>query len=336
MIDRSLIKTLVEAWGPPGHEHEVRAIIHDLVRDLADEIRTDPAGNLICRMGSGGSKIMIAAHMDEIGLIVNHIDRDGYARFAMIGFLFPLTLYGNRVRFANGVIGSIGLENGMEIPTARVPKISDFYVDFSASKDGPASVGVGDAGAMWREYTERGDRIIAKSMDDRIGCAVALETMRRLAGENTGHELYFVFTTQEEVGVRGARPAAFGINPDFAIALDVTSTGDQPKGTQLAVKLGHGASIKVADTGHIVPPAMKNLMIKRAEEASIPYQLEILSLGSTDASGIQITGMGIPSGAISIPTRYVHTTSETVDIHDVQACVDLLAEMLGKPFEGLE
>jgi endoglucanase len=239
------------------------------------------------------------------------------------------------VRFANGVIGSIGLENGMDIPTARVPKISDFYVDFSASKDGLRR----SAWAMrrdGREYAERGDRIIAKSMDDRIGCTVALEAMRRLAGENTGHELYFVFTTQEEVGVRGARPAAFGINPDFAIALDVTSTGDQPKGPQLAVKLGHGASIKVADSGHIVPPAMKNLMIKRAEEAGIPYQLEILTLGSTDASGIQITGMGIPSGAISIPTRYIHTTSETVDVHDVQACVDLLAEMLGKPFEGLE
>jgi endoglucanase len=334
VVDKTLIKTLVESWGPPGHEHVIRATIQSLVDGLADEIRTDAAGNLICRMGSGGTKIMIAAHMDEIGLIVSHLDHDGFARFAAIGGLFPTTLNGNRVLFENGTVGVIGVENQFDF--SQNPRLPNFFIDFSADKDGSGPVGVGDAAGMMRTLEERGDRLIAKSMDDRIGCVVAIEAMRRLAGKKTGHELYFVFTTQEEVGVRGARTAAFGINPDYGIALDVTSTGDVPKEKSPAVKLGYGAAIKVVDVMHIVPPALKALLIKRAQEAQIPYQLEILTVGSTDAAAIQVTAAGIPSAVISIPCRFVHTTSETVDVNDVQACVDLLVEVVSKPLDGLE
>lgn len=333
MVDKTLVKTLVESWGPPGHEHRIRATIADLVRDLADEMHTDPAGNLICRMGRGGKKVMIASHMDEIGLIVNHIDRNGFGRFQMIGGLFPATLYGGRVRFEDGTTGVIGMERGLD-STPKPLSHDMFYVDFTGSDS--STVGVGSAAGMWREFDQRGSCLIAKSMDDRIGCVVAIETMRALKGKNTGHELYFVFTTQEEVGIRGARVAAFGIDPDFAIALDVTATGDTPKGNTMEVRLGGGAAIKVVDGGHIVPPAIKHLMIKRAQEANIPYQLEVLTGGTTDASAIQITAAGVPSGCISIPCRYVHTTSETVDENDVDACVHLLAEILSKPFEGLE
>lgn len=332
-VDKTLIKTLVESWGPPGYEHEVRATIHDLVKGIADEVRVDPGGNLVCRMGSGGPKIMIAAHMDEIGFIVHHIDRNGFARFTTIGFLLVNTLFGNRVRFGNGTLGSIGLDNPWQF--TQMPKITDFYIDFSTGLSSFADVGVGDVGTLWLDYAERGDRIVAKSLDDRIGCAVAVETMRRLAGTTTPHELYFVFTTQEEVGIRGARTGAFGVNPDFAIALDVTPSGDLPKNEKLAVKLGAGAAIKVRDTGHIVPPALKNLMIRRAKEAGIPYQLEVLDLGTTDAAAIQTVATGVPSGAISIPCRYVHTTSETVDVNDIQASINLLVEVITKPLEGL-
>ncbi len=330
-LDRALIKTLVESWGPPGYEHHVRETIRELVKGLADDVRVDASGSLICRMGSGGVKLMMAAHMDEIGLMIHHIDRDGYAHFSTIGFLLTNTLFGNRVRFEDGTIGSFGLENSWNLK--EPPKIPEFYIDLSTGRESFANLGVGDVATLWREYAERGDRIIGKSMDDRIGCAVAIETMRRVAEQGTQNELYFVFTTQEEVGVRGARTAAYGVNPDFGIALDVTSAGDTPKDEKLAVRLGYGAAIKIRDVGHIVPPALKNLMIRRAQEASIPYQLEVLDIGTTDAMAIQATAAGIPSGVISIPCRYVHTTSETVDANDVQACIDLLTEMVTKPLE---
>jgi len=311
----------------------VRALIQQTIQGLADEVRVDASGNLICRIGRGGTKLMIAAHMDEIGFVVHHIDREGYARFSMVGGLFALSLHGNRVRFADGTIGVIGADDWYH--AAQVPKLTDCYIDFSTGTDQFADVKVGDVGTMWREYAERGDRIIAKSLDDRIGCAVAIETMRRVAEKGTPHELYFVFTTQEEVGLRGARTSAFGVAPDYAIAVDVTPTGDQPKTEKTIVRLGGGAAIKARDSGHIVPPAFKNMLIKRAETAHIPYQLEVLDMGSTDAAAIQLAGVGIPSAAISIPVRFVHTTSETVDVHDIQACIDLLVEMVTQPLDGL-
>jgi endoglucanase len=332
MIDISLVKALTETWGPPGYEHRIREVIRGYVQDLADEIHVDPSGALVCRMGSGGPKVMIAAHMDEIGFFIHHIDKDGFGRFSLNGTLFPLTLTGGRVLFENGTVGVVGVDN-MYFPP-KVPTTQDFYIDFDTG-DGAVNVQTGDVGAMQREMIVRGNRLTAKSMDDRIGCVVLIETMRRLKnqGQPLPNELYFTFTTQEEVGIRGARAAAFSVDPDYGIAIDVTSTGDVPKNEKLDVKLGAGAAIKVRDAGHIVPPGIKNLMIQRATEANIPYQLEILDLGTTDASAIQATRAGIPSGAISIPCRFVHTTSETVDLNDLEACVALLTAVTGKPFE---
>ena len=323
---KDTIKKLVEAWGPSGFEHEVRALIREEVEGLADEVRVDALGNLICRRGSGGTKIMLAAHMDEIGLMVSHVDKEGFLRFTNIGGLRPSTLYASRVRFENGVVGVIGTEGRV---WDKLPKLEECYIDVSTGEEAGAGVGVGDAATFWRTMDVRGNRLVAKSMDDRIGCAVAIEAMRRL--EKTEHEVYFVFTVQEEVGLRGARPAAFGLEPDLGISLDVTDTGDTPKVTSMDVALGKGAAIKVRDGGHIVPPAIKNLMVQRAEEAGIPYQLEVLPGGTTDAAGIQLSREGVPSGCISIPTRYLHTVSETVDLGDVCACVDLLVAILSKP-----
>jgi endoglucanase len=328
---KDTIKKLVEAWGPSGFEHHVRALIQEEIAGLADEMRTDPVGNLICRMGSGGVKIMIAAHMDLIGLLLTNQDDRGFFRFSNLGGLRPDTLLGNRVRFENGAIGVIGRE-GRFWPDG-VPALDTFYVDLHDGNDGSAGVQVGDAAGFHRPLEERGNRLIAKSFDDRIGCAIAIETMRRLHnGRSTPHEVYFVFTVQEEVGLRGARPAAFGLAPDLGIAIDITSSGDTPRAMErMDVALGKGTAIKVQDAGLIVPPAVKKLMIARAEEAGIPYQLELLQAGSTDAAGISISGAGAPSGCISIPTRYVHTVSETIDMRDVTASVDLLVEILAKP-----
>ena len=257
---QTLIKTLAEAWGPPGFEQYIRALIRAEVESLADEITVDPLGNLICRVGSGPKRVMTAAHMDEIGLIVGHLDRQGFARFAPIGTLFPAALLGARVRFENGVIGTIGVEH-QYAKRREVPAVSGFYVDISQDAHSSADVKPGDPAAFVGEVVWRGDRVIGKSLDNRVGCAIQIEVMRRIKAQGTPHSLYFVFTVQEEVGTRGAAPAAYGIQPDFAIAIDATGTGDVPHGRDTAITLGGGAAIKARDAGLIVPAPVKNLMI---------------------------------------------------------------------------
>jgi tetrahedral aminopeptidase len=323
---KKITKKLVEAWGPSGYEHQVRALIEEEVRGLADEVTVDPLGNLICRVGQGGKKVMVAAHMDEIGVMAMYVEKQsGYVRFANIGGLLQTTLLGNRVRFENGTLGVIGVHDQFHGGRTNVPNLEDFFIDIS---DGNGTeIQVGSPAGFWRDFEERGTRWIAKSMDDRIGCVVAIEAMRRLK-KKTPNEVYFVFTVQEEVGLRGVRPAAFRVDPDVAIALDVTATGDMIKNEKNALKLGGGAAIKMHDTGLVVPPQVRDWMIARAEADGIPYQLETLTLGTTDASGIQSSRAGVPSGAISIPCRFVHTTSETVDSRDVEACVALTAALL--------
>ncbi len=326
---KELIRKLVEAWGPSGYEHHVRELIQNEVKDLAHEITVDPLGNLICRVGQGGKKVMVAAHMDEIGVMATFVEKSGYLRFAPIGGLLNSALLGSRVRFEDGTIGVIGVHDVWGESRTKVPELDAFYVDVS-NGNGNGSIQPGSPATFWRNMEERGTRLIAKSMDDRIGCVVAIEAMRAL-NHSTPNEVYFVFTVQEEVGIRGARPAAYSINPDAAIALDVTATGDEPKNAKMAVKLGEGAAIKLHDTGLVVPPAVRDWMVERAKADGIPYQLELLALGSTDAAGIQTTRAGVPSGCISIPCRFVHTVSETVDVNDVRACVNLLAGLLRNP-----
>lgn len=324
MID--LIKKLVETWGPSGYEHRIRDVIREEVKDLADEITIDGLGNLICRVGSGGKKVIVAAHMDEIGLMANYQEAEsGYLRFTNIGGLRTDTLHGNRVLFEDGTIGVIGVHSG------GGKSLDDFYIDVEASS-GEFATPVGQPAGLLRDMQVRGKRVVAKSLDDRIGCVVAIEAMRKLK-KKAPNEVYFVFTVQEEVGLRGARTAAQGINPDVGIALDVTGTGDEIRGRKMMVKLGGGVAIKVHDPGLIVPPAIKNWMIERCEADGIPYQLELLTGGTTDASAIHLTNAGVPSGCISIPLRFVHTTSETADLDDVQACIDLLTGLVSNPVE---
>jgi putative aminopeptidase FrvX len=230
---KDLIRKLVEAWGPSGYEHHVRALIQEEVAALADEIHVDPLGNLICRVGSGGTKIMVAAHMDEIGLMATFVEpTSGYLRFSGIGGLNMTTLFGNRVQFEDGTIGVIGAHDSWNAQDA----VDQFYIDISTGDD-TSPVEEGSPAVLWRTMQERGTRLIAKAMDDRIGCAVAIEAMRRL-NKHTPNEVCFAFTVQEEVGLRGARTAAYGINPDIGIALDVTGTGDEIKNRRMAVKLG--------------------------------------------------------------------------------------------------
>ena len=329
----TLIKTLAEAWGPPGYEHQIRDLIRAEVVNLADEITVDSLGNLVCRIGNGPKRVLVAAHMDEIGLIVSHIDRQGYARFAPLGALYPAALLGARVRFENGVIGTIGVEH-QHSKRRELPDTEGFYLDLSVSADENAAVSVGDPGAFVGEVLWRGHRVIGKSLDDRLGCAVQIEAMRRVRAAGTPHSVFFIFTVQEEVGARGAGPAAYGVEPDVAFVIDGTPCGDQPHGRPMAIRLGGGVAIKTRDSGLIVPAALRDLLVQRAEEAGIPYQLEVLVGGSTDGRMIQVARGGVPTGGISIPMRYIHTPSETADMNDVRAAVDLLAAVLTGEMEG--
>jgi len=324
----ALIKKLAEAWGPSGYEHQVRDLIRAEVEPLADEVWVDPLGNLICRIGDGPLRVMVSAHMDEIGVVVSHIDRQGFARFANLGGVLPATLLGARVRFENGAIAAVGVENQFSKRTT-VPGLDGFFLDLPDD----SGVQVGDAGAFVAETVWQNGRVIGKTLDNRLGCAVVIETLRRLKEQGTPHTVFGVFTVQEEVGSRGAMTGAFGVEPSLGIAIDVTPTGDVPKPSPSPVKLGAGAAIKARDTGHIVPAWIKELMVARAEEANIPHQFDVMQIGTTDAATMQLVRAGIPSGAVSIPTRNVHTRSETALLSDIQATVGLLVAVLSNAIE---
>ena len=325
---KTVIRQLTEAFGPSGYETEVTELIKTMVAKHADEVKTDVLGNLIAiKNGSqDGQSIMFAAHTDEIGVVVTHIDDQGFLRFGSVGGVGISTLVGNRVRFAGGAVGAIYQEKG----SWKELTLDKLYIDIGAENKEEAlkKVKVGEFGIFHREFEDLGDRLIAKSMDDRVGCAVLIEALKKI--QNPKNTLYFVFTAQEEVGLRGARTAAYGLEPDLGIALDVTLTGDMPEARRMAVSLGKGAAIKVKDSSLITHPKVKDLLVTLAEENKIPYQMEVLEAGGTDAGAIHLTKAGVPSGAISIPTRYVHSPSEMVDMRDVEACVNLVVALAEK------
>lgn len=330
---KTVIQQLTEAFGPSGYETEVTELIKTMIENDVDEIKTDVLGNLIAiKKGTEeGRKIMFAAHSDEIGFVVTHIDDKGFLRFANVGGVGISTLVGNRVRFTGGAIGTIYQEKG----DWKELSLDKLYIDIGAESKEEATkqVRLGEFGIFHREFTDLGNRLIAKSMDDRVGCAILVEAIKQI--KSPKNTLYFVFTSQEEVGIRGARVAAFGIDPDLGIALDVTATGDTPEARRMEVSLGKGAAIKVKDNSLIVHPKVKDMLVDLAEEKKIPYQMEVLEFGGTDAGAIHLNKTGVPSGTISIPTRYVHSPSEMVDIRDVKACVDLVVALADKDLSSI-
>lgn len=325
---KELIKQLVEAYGPSGHEGQVRALIERIVRPLVDEVRVDALGNLIAhKRGAGGKRVMLAAHMDEIGLVVTYVDEKGFLRFAAAGGVSPLTLVGSRVSFADGTPGVVGWEKWLE--SQDRPAWEELFIDVGATSRQDCPIKVGDAASFVRPMTDLGGRLVAKAMDDRVGCAVLIQTLRELG--DSPHEVFAVFTTQEEVGTRGALVSAYGVEPDVALAIDVTKTGDTPEAKPMAVSLGQGPAIKIMDTGFIAHTGVKEWMIATAERLGLPYQREVLTGGSTDARAMQLVRGGVPAGCFSIPCRYIHTPSEMVDYGDVQNAVKLLVGLLSGP-----
>jgi putative aminopeptidase FrvX len=325
---KSLIQKLVETTGPSGYESLIREVIQNEIKPEKGQV--DALGNLIVRKGeklAGGYRIMLAAHMDEIGLIASHIDENGFIRFNSIGGVYPRHLLGGRVRFMNGTEGVIG---GDKLETTdKVHSLEHLYIDAGFENEKSSTVKVGDVAGFVRPYLDLGNRLVAKSMDDRIGVAILIEVLKKF--KPSQHEVVFVFSTQEEVGLRGATTAAYGIDPDLGISVDVTLTGDTPKSSRMAVSLGKGPAIKVRDSGMISDPRVVRWMVETAEKGKIPFQREILEAGSTDARVMQITRAGVPSGCVSIPCRYVHSPSEMVDYRDVENSVKLILDLISKP-----
>jgi endoglucanase len=320
---KKLIKGLTEAFGPSGYEKRARAMIQKELKGCVDAMRVDKLGNLIAHIKGKGPRLMFAAHMDEIGVVTSYVDKNGFIRFSNVGGFFPVHSLTARIRFENGRIGIIGEERrkSMNDPV----EMKKLYIDIGAKskKEAEALVPVGTFGSYERSFEDLGKRIVAKAFDDRIGCAVLIEATKRLK-RKVNNDVYMVFTVQEEVGLKGARTSAFGVEPDIAIAIDVTGTGDTPEGEKMAVRLGDGAAIKVKDRAIVCDPRIVKQLTSLARRKKIRYQKEVLERGTTDATAIQLTRGGVPAGAISIPSRYVHSASEMVDIDDVEAAVKLV------------
>jgi len=329
---KELIKKLTEAYGPPGVEEKVAELISSEIGPYVDEVKRDKLGSVIARRKGDGAKVMLAAHMDEIGLVATYIDKEGFIRFSPVGGVAPYRLSGMRVLFGNGTVGVIGLERVDDPAKAGIDKM---FIDIGArsKEEAESKVKVGDFAVFERGFCDVGKRFVAKALDDRIGCVALIETARRL--KSSPNDVYFVFTVQEEVGLRGAGPTAYAVDPDIGIAVDVTGTGDTPEAAPMAISLGKGAAIKVKDGSVISHPRVRELLISVAEENSIPYQLEILEWGGTDAGAIHRSKAGIPTGAVSIPTRYIHTPSEMADFDDVEAVVGLLTRFLERDLRGV-
>ncbi|MEO0095548.1 MAG: M42 family metallopeptidase [candidate division WOR-3 bacterium] len=330
-----LIKNLTEIYGPSGREEKVRMLIKEEIKKFSADIKVDALGNLIVYIPTKNKKnakrLMFCAHMDEIGLIVKHIDKMGFLRFAGVGGIFPERILHHRVLFENGIIGVIGAETKPETP--KPPTIDHYYIDIGVQnqKEAEKFVQIGDIASFYQNTEIIDNKVVAKALDDRIGCYCLIQSMKRIKKNKL--ELYFVFSTQEEVGLRGARTSAFGINPDYAIAVDVTGTGDTPESPQMAVSIGKGVAIKVMDSAFIANPFVKERLLMYARKLKIPHQLEILERGTTDAAVIQLTRTGVWSGVLSIPTRYIHSPNEVCDLKDVNATIELIVACAEHGFE---
>lgn len=329
-INVELLKRLLSTYSPSGNESRILELIKQEVEVLVDEVYTDGLGSLIARKKGSGKKVMLAGHMDQIGLMVTYIDDKGFLRFTNVGGISPTITLSQRVIFENGIVGVVGSERLESIKDLKIEKL---FIDIGASskEEAESMVSIGDTCVYYSEVIIDDKKVISPAIDDRIGCFIMIEALRQL--KETNNDLYFVFTSQEEVGTRGAKTSAYQIEPDIGISFDVTATGDTPKAKSMAVKLGEGPAIKVMDKSIISHPKVKEYMIKQAKKYSIPYQLEILEFGGTDSGAIHLTKSGVPSGVVSIPTRYIHSDCEMVFISDIYHSIELTKKLIEDKIE---
>jgi len=331
-MDFDLLAELTRTPGAPGHEHRIRDVVRRELEPLVDEVSVDPLGNLVARRaGGGGPRLMLCAHMDEIAFMVTHVEDDGTLRFLPLGGFDAKTLTAQRVIVHGredllGVLGGKAVHLMSDEDRRKAPKLEDFLVDTGLPGERVKElVRPGDVITRERELTRLGDLVTSKSLDNRAGLYVMIQAVRALADHEA--EVVAVAAVQEEVGLRGARVAAARVRPQVALAIDITLANDAAgvRSHERVTALGGGAAIKVYDTSAIVPAAVVDHLVGLAEERDIPHQLEVMPRGGTDTRELQLSGDGAVAGCVSIPTRYVHQSVETLHPDDLDACVALVA-----------
>lgn len=339
-LNEQLLLRLTQTPGIASREEQVRAVITDELGPYVDTMTVDALGNLIgTKEGRGGPRVAVAAHMDEIGFMVRHIDDSGFIRLQKIGGFDPRVLVAQRVIVdtrANGPLPGV-LQPGSKPIHLQGPgeskeiKLEDLFVDLGTPAESvKEQVTIGDMVTMERDQTRVGNTVVSKALDDRLGVYVMIEAIKRVSGQAA--TVLAIATTQEEVGLRGATTSAYAAEADIAIALDVTIAGDIPgnPGDAVVTRLGEGTAIKLFDSSQLPDPAVVQHLIDLAESNGIPFQREILPAGGTDAGAFQRSRSGARTATISIPTRYVHTVNEMAHEADIQASVDLLAAFLNE------
>lgn len=339
-----LLKRLCELPGIPGREDAVRSLVYEELTPLVDDVSVDSLGNVIAvRRGNGGPRVMILAHMDEIGFMVKHIDDKGFLRLQSVGGFDPRVLPAQRVlvhgfggETLRGVLGIAAKPIHLLDPgDIKPPKIDELFVDVGLSGDEVKQrVELGDMVTMDRTVERVGNTVIGKAFDDRICVFQMIEALRRLS-QGTEVEIIAVATTQEEVGLRGAQTSSFHVHPDIGVALDVTLAMDIPGAQEqdAVTRLGQGVAIKLMDSSTISNHKLVRHMRAIATERGVTHQLEILPRGGTDAGAVQRTHGGVPAITLSIPTRYVHTVNEMCAVDDIEAAIVLLAAYLERAHE---
>ncbi len=338
---KRLLEKLSNAPGVSGFEERVREIIFNELDGYVDEMKVDEMGNLIAIKNGipDGKKIMLAAHMDEIGLMIRYIDKKGFIKFSKIGSVNDQMLLNQDISIqtsngdVNGVIGSKPPHKIKKSEKNNVVEYDKMFIDIGASNKEEAEnmVNIGDPVIIKQNFQDLGNHLVkGKALDNRAGCAILVDVLKKVDSSAT---IYGVGTVQEEVGLKGARTSSFSINPDIALAIDVTIAGDHPgiKPEDAPSKLGDGPSIVLADEsgdGIITHPMVKKLLISAAEKEKIPYQLEVREGGTTDGTAINLTRQGIPTGVISPPSRYIHTPVSVLNLEDMENTVKLILAVL--------
>lgn len=334
----ALLKEICRTPGAPGFENRVRELVIKEVTPLVDKVSVDAMGNVIAfKKGKLDKKVMIGAHMDEIGFIVTHIDDNGYLKVHTLGGFDPKTLTAQRVLVHGkkdliGVMGSKPIHIMSPEERKKTPQIKDYFIDLGLPKEEvEAIVTIGDSVTREREFIEMGNCINCKSIDNRISVFILIEVLKKL--KSVPYDTYAVFTVQEEIGIRGANVAALAIQPDFGFGLDTTIAFDTPGASahERVTELGKGTAIKIMDAGTVCDTRMVRFMKEKANKKSIKWQPEILTAGGTDTSGIQrMNPGGSIAGAVSIPTRYIHSVIEMAHKEDIQNSIELLEVCLSE------
>lgn len=336
-MDMALLRALTEASGPSGREDRVRALVLREFQDLTERVDTDPMGSLVgvrAAPDAGASHLMLAAHMDEIGLMVTHVEERGFVRVIPLGGWDARTLVGQRILVHGredllGVVGTTPVHLLDEEARKRVPRMDELAVDLGLTGDRARElVRPGDVATRVRDLAQIGDLVTGKALDDRVGVYVMLKALR--AAGPSRMEVHAAATAQEEVGLRGARVAAHRVRPDIAVAIDTCPADDGP-GTPTSgptTRLGEGVAIRVMDASAIGDPALVDLLVSLCEERGIPHQMHVAGRGGTDTQSLQLAGDGAIAGCISIPTRYVHTSVEACHPNDIDAAVALTAALI--------